>query len=91
MAITKRTEQDKIEVVGEFKHIQVRTATIIEEDGVELSRSFHRHTVSPDATADAVADESADVQAMVTQFHTDAVKTAFAEHVAAQKAPDEGE
>ena len=40
MAITKRTEEDKIEVVGEFKHIQVRTATIIEEDGVEISRSF---------------------------------------------------
>ena len=48
MAITKRTEQDKIEVVGEFKHIQVRTATVIEEDGVELSRSFHRHVVAPD-------------------------------------------
>ena len=47
MAITKRTEQDKIEVVGEFKMIQVRTATVIEEDGVELSRSFHRHTVAP--------------------------------------------
>ena len=38
MAITKRTEEDKIEVVGSFKHIQVRTATVIEEDGVELSR-----------------------------------------------------
>ena len=90
MAITKRTEQDKIEVVGEFKHIQVRTATIIEEDGVELSRSFHRHTVAPDATADAVAAESADVQAMVAQFHTDAVKTAYAAHLAAN-APDVGE
>ena len=47
MAITKRTEEDKIEVVGEFKTIQVRTATIIEEDGVELSRSFHSHVVAP--------------------------------------------
>ena len=83
MALTERTEQDKIEVVGEFKHIQVRTATIIERDGVEISRSFHRHTVAPDATADAVAAESADVQAMVTQFHTDAVKTAYAAHLAA--------
>jgi hypothetical protein len=36
MAITKRTEEDKIEIVGQFKHIQVRTATIIEEDGVEF-------------------------------------------------------
>jgi len=84
MAITKRTEEDKIEIVGQFKHIQVRTATIIEEDGVELSRSFHRHVVSPDASADTVAAESADVQAMVAQFHTDAVKTAYAAHLAAQ-------
>ena len=90
MAITKRTEEDKIEVVGEFKHIQVRTATVIEEDGVELSRSFHRHTVSPDISSDDLANESADVQAMHTQFHTDAVKTAYAAHVAAN-APDDGE
>ena len=87
MAITKRTEQDKIEVVGEFKHIQVRTATVIEEDGVELSRSFHRHTVAPDADSSA---ESADVKAMVAQFHTDAVKTAYAAHLAANT-PDDGE
>ena len=77
MAITKRTEQDKIEVVGEFKHIQVRTATIIEEDGVELSRSFHRHAVSPDSD---VSGESADVKAMVAQFHTDTVKAAWKKH-----------
>ena len=81
MAITKRTEEDKIEVVGEFKHIQVRTATIIEEDGVELSRSFHRHTVSPDSDP---SGESADVKAMVAQFHTDAVKKAFEDHKKAQ-------
>ena len=78
MAITKRTEQDKIEVVGEFKMIQVRTATIIEEDGVELSRSFHRHTVAPDSDS---SKESADVKAMVAQFHTNAVKTAYAKHI----------
>ncbi len=74
MAITKRTEQDKIEVAGEFKFIQVRTATIIEEDGVELSRSFHRHVVSPDDDSSA---ESADVKAMVAQFHTQDVKDAY--------------
>ena len=91
MALTERTEQDKIEVVGEFKHIQVRTATIIERDGVEISRSFHRHVVAPDASADAVAAESADVQAMVAQFHTDAVKTAYAAHVAAQNAAVDGD
>ena len=78
MTITKRTEQDKIEVVGEFKHIQVRTATIIEEDGVELSRSFHRHVIAPDSDA---SGESADVNAMVAQFHTDSVKAAYKKHI----------
>jgi len=81
MAITKETIQDKIEVVGDFKQIQVRTATVIKEDGVELSRSFHRHVVAPDISADDLANESADVQAMATQFHTDAVKTAYATHL----------
>ena len=78
MAITKRTEEDKIEVVGEFKMIQVRTATIIEEDGVEISRSFHRHTVSPNSDS---SGESADVKAMVAQFHTDTVKAAYAKYL----------
>jgi hypothetical protein len=78
MAITKETIQDKIEVVGDFKHIQVRTATVIKEDGKELSRSFHRHVVSPDSDS---TNESADVKAMVAQFHTDEIKKAYAEHV----------
>ena len=90
MALTEETVQDKIEVVGEFKHIQVRTATVIKRDGTEISRNFSRHVVAPDASADAVAAESADVQAMVTQFHTDAVKTAYAAHIAANT-PDDGE
>jgi len=46
MAITKTTEEDKIEIVGDYKDIQVRTATVIKEDGKELTRSFHRHIVS---------------------------------------------
>ena len=78
MAITKEIVQDKIEIVGEFKKIHVRTATIIKEDGVELSRSFHRHVVSPDSDS---TNESADVKAMVKQFHTDEVKKAYAEHL----------
>ena len=89
MAITKRTEEDKIEIVGTHKIIQVRTATIIEEDGTEISRSFSRHTVAPDASADAVAAESADVQAMATQFHTSAVKTAYAANLVANSLDDE--
>ena len=78
MAITKRTEQDKIEIVGEYKHIQVRTATIIEEDGVEISRSYHRHVIAPN---DDSSKESADVKAMVALFHTDTVKAAYAKYL----------
>ena len=77
MAITKRTEEDKIEVIGAFKHIQVRTATVIEEDGVELSRSFARHVVAPNSDS---SKESADVKAMVAQFHTDTVKAAYTKY-----------
>ena len=82
MAITKEVVQDKIEVVGDFKHIQVRTATVIKEDGVEISRSFHRHTIAPDSDS---SKESADVKAMVAQFHTDAVKKAYADHLKANE------
>ena len=79
MAITKETIQDKIEVVGDFKHIQVRTATVIKEDGVEISRTFSRHVVAPNSD---ISDESEDVQAMARQFHTDAIKKAYAEQLA---------
>ena len=74
MAITKRTEEDKIEIVGVHKIIQVRTATIIEEDGVEISRSFSRKSIVPGAD---VSGESAEVQAIAATVHTDAVVTAY--------------
>ena len=83
MALTEETVQDKIEVVGDYKMIQVRTATVIKRDGAEISRSFHRHVVAPDISADDLANESADVQAIAAQVHTDAVKTAYAAHLAA--------
>ena len=79
MAITKEVIQDKLEVVGDFKHIQVRTTTIIKEDDVEISRTYQRHIVSPDSDS---SNESADVKAMVAQFHTDAIKKAYADHLA---------
>ncbi len=80
MALTEETLQDKIEIVSEHKIIQVRTATIIKKDGVEISRSFHRHIVAPDADT---SGESDDVKAIAAQVHTDAVKTAYAAHLAA--------
>ena len=82
MALTEETVQDKIEVVGDYKMIQVRTATIIKRDGTEISRSFHRHVVAPDISTDDLANESADVQAIAAQMHTNAVKTAYAAHLA---------
>ena len=81
MALTEETLEDKIEIVGEFKHIQVRTATVIKKDGVEISRAFSRHVVSPDISADDLKKESADVQGIAAQVHTDAVKTAYAKHL----------
>jgi len=81
MALTEETIQDKIEIVGEFKHIQVRTATIIKRDGVEISRSFSRHVVAPDADATA---ESAEVQAIASAVHTQAVKDAYVAYLEAQ-------
>ena len=80
MAITKEVVQDKIEIVGEFKKIHVRTATVIKEDGVELSRSFHRHVVGPDSD---ISGESAEVQAICNVVHTDTVKSAYAAYKAA--------
>jgi len=82
MALTERTVQDKIEIVGDFKHIQVRTATIIERDGVEISRSFSRHVVAP---GDDVSNESAEVQAICSAVHTEEIKAAYAAHLAAQQ------
>jgi len=82
MALTEETVQDKIEVVGEFKHIQVRTATVIKRDGTEISRNFSRHVIAPDISAEDLANESADVQAIAAQVHTDAIKTAYAAHIA---------
>jgi hypothetical protein len=81
MALTERTVEDKIEIVGTFKHVQVRTATIIERDGVEISRNYSRHVISP---ADDASGQSAQVQAIVAAVHTDAVKAAYAAHLAAR-------
>jgi hypothetical protein len=81
MALTEETLQDKIEIVGNFKHIQVRTATVIKRDGVEISRSFNRHVVAPDAD---ITGESTEVQAICNAVHTDEVKAAYAAYLEAQ-------
>ena len=78
MALTEETVQDKIEIVGDHKHVQVRTATVIKRDGVEVSRSFHRHVVAPNAD---ISNESDDVKAICGVIHTNAVKTAYAKYL----------
>ena len=84
MALTEETVQDKIEIVGDFKHVQVRTATVIKRDGTEISRGYSRHVVAPDASD--ITGESAEVQAICNAVHTQAVKDAYAAHIAAQAA-----
>jgi hypothetical protein len=85
MALTEETVQDKIEIVGVHKHVQVRTAVVIKRDGVEISRSFSRHVVAPDISSTDLANESTEVQAICNAVHTQAVKDAYAAHLAAQE------
>ena len=84
MAITKTTTADKIETL-ENGIVQVRTATVIKEDGKELTRTFHRHLLTPSTkTGDTWGDtdisgEDARVQAICNAVWTNAVKTAYQE------------
>jgi predicted regulator of Ras-like GTPase activity (Roadblock/LC7/MglB family) len=85
MALTKTTTNDKIEVLAlaaGYPIVQVRTAMIISEDGVEISRTFHRHVLTPDADLSA---EDADVVAIASAVFTDEAKAAYAGYLAAQK------
>jgi hypothetical protein len=87
MAITKEIVEDKIEIVGEHKNIQIRTATVIKEDGVELTRSFHRRVLdcissvkndddSWTHTDTDVSSESTEVQAIATAVWSTEIKNA---------------
>ncbi len=82
MALEKSTKQDKIEIVdtGDWKNIQVRAATVIKEDGVEISRSFHRHVVEPNSD---LTNESDEVKKLAEIYFTDDAK---AKHKAAMEA-----
>ena len=90
MALTEETVQDKIEVVGDYRMVQVRTATVIKRDGTEISRSFSRHvlvcsTKTDDTWADTdISGESTEVQAICNAVWTDAVKTAYQQMIDAQ-------
>ena len=92
MALSERFENDKIEVVGQFKAVQVRKATIIEKDGVEVSRSFHRHALSCGTLDDSdnlvdtdISGEDADVQAICNAVWTQSIKDAYKANLIANK------
>jgi hypothetical protein len=74
MALEKVITEDKIEIVGDYKHVQVRTKTAVMEDGVELSSGYHRHVV---VAGQDYSNESAEVQAICAILHTDAVIAAY--------------
>ena len=82
MALTETTLDDKIEIVGEYKHVQVRSARVIYDDGTEISRSFSRRVIAP---TDDITGESTELQAICNAVHTQAVKDAYAAHLAAQE------
>ena len=93
MALTERCENDKIEIVGQYKAIQVRCATIIERDGVEITRSFHRHVLQPgtldenDNLVDTdLSGEDSDVQAIATAAWTPEVKESWRQKLISDKA-----
>ena len=92
MALTESIEYDKIEVVGQYKAVQVRKATVIKKDGVELTRSFHRHVLWP-GTLDALnnlvdtdlSGEPAEVAAICTAAWTTDVKNSYKAKLIADK------
>ena len=92
MAINKETQIGKIEVVGKYKSVQVRTDTVVMEDSEELSRKYHRHVLNP-GTLDGsdnlvetnISGEDTEVQAICNAVWTDAVKLAWKNHLIANK------
>ena len=86
MALTKEVKCDKIEIVGDYKAVQCRQATVISEDGKELSRSFSRHVLHPDSD---ISGEPQETQDICNAVWTDEVKEAWAEKQAESPLPNE--
>ena len=99
MALTETIEYDKIEVVGQYKAVQVRKATVIKKDGTEITRSFERFVLDPgtldesdnlvdnplDKETDGVTAITDEVKAICTAAWTDAIKTAWKAKLIADK------
>ena len=79
MALAESIEYDKIEVVGQYKAVQVRKATVITKDGKELTRSFERYVLHPD---DDISGQPADVVAICNAVWTNEVKEAWTKYQA---------
>ena len=88
MALTESIEYDKIEVVGQYKHVQVRKATVIKKDGKELTRSFERYVLNSN---DDISAQPAEVQSVCNAVWTDAIKTAWTEFQKTVGQPPTGE
>ena len=84
MALTESLEYDKIEIVTQWKHVQVRQATVVKKDGVEIARSFHRYVLTP-GTLDAsdnlvstdISGQPTDIHGVCNALWTDAVKSSW--------------
>ena len=74
MALTESIEYDKIEVVGQYKQIQVRKATVIKKDNKEITRSFERYVLNPDSN---ISNEPAEIISICNAAWTDVVKDAW--------------
>jgi len=93
MALTETTEYDKIEVVSKHKIVQVRKATVIEKDGVELTRSFERYALqagtldgNDDLVDTDISSEPAEVKAICNTVWTTDLKSAYKDYLIAEKA-----
>ena len=92
MALSESIEYDKIEVVGQYKHVQVRKATVIKKDGVELTRAYDRYVLnagvldgSDNLVVTDISSEPSEVQSICTAVWTDAVKDAWKAKLIADK------
>ena len=92
MALTESLEYDKMEIVPQWKHVQVRQATVVKKDGVEIARSFHRYVLTP-GTLDAsdnlvntdISGQPTDIQGVCNALWTDAVKSSWRTRLIEQK------
>ena len=92
MALTESIEYDKIEVVGQYKVVQVRKATVIKKDGTEITRSFERFTLNPGTLDESdnlvntdLSGQPSEVSAVCTAVWTDAIKDAWKAKLIADK------